>query len=92
LELYFLSVVVGMPLLICLVAVVGAHLHRGGNDTLIDWQPTRSAETEARLRNSEVEQMLAAVNRYRRLRGAPERSLDELDGSPHPRGRDDAGD
>lgn len=80
-EAIFLAVVVGMPLVICLVAVLGAHFHRGDNASLLDWQPTRSAETEARLKRSEVEQMLAAVNRYRRQRGAPERSLEELNDS-----------
>lgn len=77
-ELAFLSVVLGVPLAICLVAVIGAHFHGDDDASLIDWKPTRSAETEARLTRGEVDQMLAAVNRYRRSRGAPERSLNEL--------------
>lgn len=84
-ETIFLAVVVGMPLAICLLAVIAAHFHSGDNASLIDWKPARSAETEARLRRSEVEQMLAAVNRYRRGRGVPERSLEELTGDTHRR-------
>jgi hypothetical protein len=77
-EIAFLSVVLGGPLLMCLIALLGSHFHRGDDASLIDWKPTRSADLEARLRSSEVEQMLAAVNRYRRARGAAERSLEEI--------------
>jgi hypothetical protein len=83
-EAVFLSVVVGIPLVICLIAVIGSHFHEGDNATLIDWKPTRSAEAEARMKRSEVDQMLAAVNRYRRARGAGERSLDEITGPRSP--------
>ncbi len=75
-EVAFLSVVLGGPLLMCLIALVGSHFHEGGDASLIDWKPTRSAEAEARMKNSEVEQMLAAINRYRRARGVNERSLE----------------
>lgn len=77
-EVAFLSVVLGGPLLMCLIALVGSHFHQGDNASLIDWKPTRSAEAEARMKRSDVEQMLAAVNRYRRARGASERSLEEI--------------
>jgi hypothetical protein len=77
-EIAFLSFVLGIPLAICAIAVIGSHFHEGDNASLIDWQPTRSAEAEARMKRSEVDQMLAAVNRYRRARGAGERSLQEI--------------
>lgn len=77
-EVAFLSVVLGGPLLMCLIALVGSHFYQGDNASLIDWKPTRSAEAEARMKRSDVEQMLAAVNRYRRARGASERSLEEI--------------
>lgn len=77
-EVAFLSVVLGGPLLMCLIALLGSHFHRGDDASLIDWKPTRSAQDEARMASSEVEQMLAAVNRYRRARGARERSLEEI--------------
>lgn len=79
-EAVFLAVVVGAPAAICLLAVVGAYLHKGDNATLIDWKPTRSPETEARLQHSEIEQMLGAVNRWRSIRGAPLRTVEELTG------------
>lgn len=77
-ETLFLVVVLGTPAALCALAVLGAHFHKGGNATLLDWQPTRSAETEARLESNEVEQMLGAVNRYRRQRGLPARTINEV--------------
>jgi hypothetical protein len=74
----FYVVILGLPLLLVALAVVAAHFYQGGDEELLDWRPTRSPETEARLQNSDVEQMLAAQNRYRRERGAPERTLDEV--------------
>lgn len=79
-ETLFLLVVLGFPAAICLVALLGAHFHKGGDATLLDWQPTRSPETEARLQRGEVDQMLAAVNRYRGMRGLPARTVEELTG------------
>lgn len=78
LELMFLLVTIGTPLAICVVAVIGAYFHGNDDATLLDWQPTRSPETEAKLRHRELDEMLDAVNRYRRQRGAPERTLQEL--------------
>ena len=78
----FLILVVGVPLLLILVAVLGAYFYAGGDAELLDWKPTRSPETEARLELSDIDQMLAAQNRYRRQRGAPERTLEEALGRP----------
>jgi hypothetical protein len=77
-QIYFLVVVVGAPLSILVVAMVGSYFHRGGNEEILDWKLTRSPEREAELQFSDVDQMLAAQNRYRRQRGAPERSLEEV--------------
>jgi hypothetical protein len=81
-QLFFVILVFGTPLLLIAVAILGAHFYRGGNEELLDWTPTRSPETEARLQSSDIAQMLAAQNRYRRQRGAPERTLDEALGHP----------
>lgn len=78
----FIVLVFGTPLLLIAVAIVGAHFYRGGDEELLDWTPTRSPETEARLERSDIAQMLAAQNRYRRQRGAPERTLEEALGQP----------
>jgi uncharacterized protein YkwD len=39
---------------------------------LLDWKPTRSYETEARLELDDVQQMIEAQNEMRRKRGAKE--------------------
>ena len=46
---------------------------RSGADVL-DWKPTRSAETEAQNEIDDVAQMIAAQNEMRRRRGARERT------------------
>jgi len=77
-QAYFLGMVLGLPLVLLLVALIAGHLYRDDAEELLDWRPTRSPEKEAQLHHGDVEQMLAALNRYRRLRGAPERSLEEV--------------
>jgi ribosomal protein S3 len=80
--------VIGVPLLILLLAIVAAASHRGGNATLLDWRPTRSPSREAELQHNEIAQMLAARNRFRRRRGAPEQSLQQAIESTHSKGLD----
>jgi hypothetical protein len=77
-QIYFLVMVVGVPLGILVIAIVSSYLYRGGNEEILDWKLTRSPEREAELQLGDVDQMLAAQNRYRRQRGAPERSLEEI--------------
>lgn len=77
-QTYFLAMVLGLPLLIVMLALIAGHFYRGGPEELLDWQPTRSPEREAELEHGEIHQMLAALNRYRTQRGAPERSLEEV--------------
>lgn len=81
-QLFFFILVLGTPALLIAVAILGAHFYQGGDEELLDWKPTRSPETEARLNSSDIAQMLAAQNRYRRQRGAPERTLEETLGHP----------
>jgi hypothetical protein len=76
--LLFYVLVIGVPVLLLALALFGAHFYRGGNEELLDWTPTRSPETEARLERSDIAEMLAAQNRYRRERGAPERTLEDV--------------
>jgi len=84
-ELYFLAMVLGLPALLVSLALVAAHFNGEGSEELLDWRPTRSPEREAQLDAGELEQMLAALNRYRRMRGAPERTLEQLTGAaPRP--------
>jgi hypothetical protein len=76
--MYFLGMVLGLPALLLAIALLAGYLHQEGYAELLDWKPTRSPEREVELELSELDQMLAAQNRYRRERGAPERSLDEV--------------
>jgi hypothetical protein len=77
-QTYFLVMVFGFPLGLLVIAMLGSYLYRGGSSELLDWKPTRSPKREAELQLNEVHEMLAAQNRYRRQRGAPERSLEEV--------------
>lgn len=79
-ETYFLLIVLGTPLAILILALLAALFHRDYEDVL-DWRPTRSPEREAENLESDLHQMLAAQNRYRRMRGAPERTLEQVAGS-----------
>jgi|SRR4030088_2602333 hypothetical protein len=76
-QAYFLVMALGVPLLLLILAIVAGASYRGSYATLLDWRPTRSPQREAELQHDDVDQMLAALNRYRRRRGAPERSLEE---------------
>lgn len=76
-EAYFMVMVLGLPVLLLLIAVLAGLLYHGGPEELLDWRPTRSPALEADLERGDVHQMLAAVNRYRRARGADERTLEE---------------
>jgi hypothetical protein len=79
-ETYFLLIVLGTPLVLLIVALLAALFHPSYEDVL-DWTPTRSPDREAELQESDLQQMLAAQNRYRRMRGAPERTLEQVAGS-----------
>jgi hypothetical protein len=47
-------------------------------DDSLSREPTRSPKRNAELKSSEIAQMLEATNHYRRLRGAPEQTLDDV--------------
>ena len=82
-QAYFLSMVLGVPLLLLSLALIAGHFHRDSYAELLDWKPTRSPELEVELELSDIQQMLAAQNRHRRRRGASERTLEDVtDGLP----------
>jgi hypothetical protein len=74
---YFWIVGLFVPLSLLAIAMLASLFAHDGYPEL-DWKPTRSRKREAELELNEIDQMLAAQNRYRRLRGAPERSLEEI--------------
>jgi hypothetical protein len=73
---YFLAMMLGVPLAILCLAMLAGYLNRDRD--VLDWKPTRSPEREAELQHGDIHQMLEAQNRYRRQRGAPERTLEEV--------------
>jgi hypothetical protein len=75
---FYLIMVLGFPLVMLLVAMVAGLSNHGKDERLLDWKLTRSPRREAELMSNETGQMLDALNRYRRLRGLPERSLEDV--------------
>jgi hypothetical protein len=75
---FFLLVFGTLAALIGLALLV-ARLHPGSGADLLDWRPTRSAEVEAENELEDLDQMLEAQNARRRRRGAPERTLEEVE-------------
>jgi hypothetical protein len=72
-----LIVLVGILVIVGLLVLL-ARFYPGTGADLLDWQPTRSYETEVELEMQDVEQMLAAQNEYRRKRGESEITEDEF--------------
>ena len=77
----FPLIVLGGIAIVVSVLVLVARFHPGSGADLLDWQPTRSYETELDLESQDIEQMIEAQNRYRRKRGEPEITEDDVRGS-----------
>jgi hypothetical protein len=65
-------------LFLILVALTRA-FERTSVADLIDWKPTRSPEVEAQNEVDDVRQMIEAQNEYRRKRGAPEITEEDVE-------------
>jgi hypothetical protein len=74
----FPLIVLGGIGIVVAVLVLIARFYPGSGADLLDWQPTRSYETELELEAQDVEQMIEAQNRYRRKRGEREITEDEF--------------
>jgi len=72
-----LIVLVGILVIVGLLVLL-ARLYPGTGADLLDWQPTRSYETEIELEMQDVEQMIEAQYEYRRKRGEKEITEDEF--------------
>jgi hypothetical protein len=75
---YFLGMVLGVPLAICLLAVLVGHLYRDRDAEVLDWQPARSVEREAELELGELDQLRACLEALRRRRS----TLPEVESRP----------
>jgi hypothetical protein len=58
--------------------VLLARLYPGTGADLLDWGPARSYEHEVELEMQDIDQMIEAQNAYRRKRGEPELTEDEV--------------
>jgi hypothetical protein len=74
----FPLIVLGGILLVVGALVLIARFYPGSGADLLDWQPTRSYETEIELELEDVQQMIDAQNEYRRKRGERELTEDEV--------------
>lgn len=68
----YVLITLGMVAFIVAVLVLLARSYPGSGADLVDWRPTRDYETEFKLAQDDIAQMIAAQNEYRRKRGAPE--------------------
>ena len=72
-------------LLMLVIAMLAGYFNGDSNEELLDWRLTRSPKRESELQVRDLDQMLSALNKYRRQRGASERSLKEVvEQSPAP--------
>ena len=74
----FPILVVGGLLVFVGLLVLLARLYPGSGADLLDWGSTRSYEHEIELEMQDVEQMIEAQNAYRRKRGEPEITEEEI--------------
>jgi hypothetical protein len=63
---------------VILVLVLIARIYPGSGADLLDWRPTRSYEHEVEMELQDVQQMIDAQNEYRRRRGQPELTEDDV--------------
>ena len=75
--LYILGTLALLAFMIGVLVLVG-HFYPGTTADLVDWKPTRSPEVEAQNEIDDIRQMMEAQNEYRRRRGAPVLTEDEV--------------
>ena len=75
----YVLITLGMVAFIVAVLVLLARSYPGSGADLVDWKPTRDYETEFKLEQDDVAQMIAAQNEYRRRRGAPELTAEDAE-------------
>lgn len=76
----FIALTLGLLVLLFLIMVALARAFEGHSVAdLIDWKPTRPPEVEAQNEVDDVRQMIEAQNVYRRKRGAPEITEEDVE-------------
>ena len=75
-----IALTLGLLVLLFLIMVALARAFEGNRVAdIIDWKPTRSPELEAQNEVDDVRQMIEAQNVYRRKRGAPEITEEDVE-------------
>ena len=72
-----LYVLGGIAVVVGLLVLLGK-IYPGSGADLLDWGSTRSYEHQVELEMQDVDQMIEAQNAYRRKRGAPELTEDDV--------------
>jgi hypothetical protein len=70
-------VLAGVGVVVAALVLI-ARLHPGSGADLLDWRPSRSYEAQVELEMEDVQQMIDAQNAYRRKRGMPELTEDDV--------------
>jgi uncharacterized protein YkwD len=70
-------VLAGVGVVVAALVLI-ARLYPGSGADLLDWRPARSYEVQAELEMEDVQQMIEAQNAYRRKRGMPELTEDDV--------------
>jgi hypothetical protein len=68
-----------LVLLFVIMVVLTRAFDRSSVADIIDWKPTRSPEVEVQNEVDDVRQMIEAQNEYRRKRGAPEITEEDVE-------------
>jgi hypothetical protein len=68
-----------LVLLFLIMVALTRAFERNSVADIIDWKPTRSPEVEAQNEVDDVQQMIEAQNAYRRKRGAPEITEEDVE-------------
>jgi hypothetical protein len=75
-----IALTLGLLVLLFLIMVALARAFEGNRVAdIIDWKPTRSPEVQAQNEVDDVRQMIEAQNVYRRKRGAPEITEEDVE-------------
>ena len=75
----YVLITLGMVAFIVAVLVLLARSYPGSGADLVDWKPTRDYETEFKLEQDDIAQMIAAQNEYRRRRGEADLTEDDAE-------------
>jgi hypothetical protein len=75
-----IALTLGLLVLLFLILVALTRAFEGNRVAdIIDWKPTRSPEVEVQNELDDVRQMIEAQNAYRRKRGAPEITEEDVE-------------